>query len=160
MDTLTTAPAAGERQLVLDRHLAAPRAKLWRCWTEPDLLVRWFTPAPWKTVRAELDLRPGGASRVVMESPEGEQFPSRGVYLAVEPERRLVFTDAFVEAWIPSDRPFFVAEVTFADEGAGTRYRAVARHWTAEARAEHEAMGFHEGWNKAANQLEALAKAL
>ena len=95
-----------------------------------------------------------------MLSPEGEEFPNLGVYLAVEPGRRLVFTDAFTEAWLPSERPFLVAEVTFADEDGGTRYRAVARHWTAEARAEHEAMGFHDGWGKAADQLEALARTL
>ena len=52
-----------------------------------------------------------------MRSPEGEDFPNRGVYLAVEPGRRLVFTDAFTEAWLPSEQPFFVAEVTFEDEG-------------------------------------------
>jgi uncharacterized protein YndB with AHSA1/START domain len=158
--TLAAAPMADERTLVLDRHLAAPRAALWRCWTEPELLVRWFTPAPWRTASAELDLRPGGASRVVMLSPEGQSFPNAGVYLAVEPGRRLVFTDAFTEAWIPSAKPFFVGEISFADEGEGTRYIATARHWTKEDRAEHEAMGFHAGWGKAADQLEALAQTL
>ena len=69
-------------------------------------------------------------------------------------------TDAFTDAWVPSEKPFFVAEVTFEDEGSGTRYRAVARHWTAEARDEHEKMGFREGWHAAADQLEALARTL
>jgi uncharacterized protein YndB with AHSA1/START domain len=51
--------------------------------------------------------------------------------------------------------------VTFEDAGEGrTRYAAHARHWSAEAREEHERMGFHEGWGKAADQLEALAKTL
>jgi uncharacterized protein YndB with AHSA1/START domain len=149
-----------DRELVLERRLAAPRAAVWRCWTEPELLVRWFTPAPWQTASAELDVRPGGSSRVVMRSPEGEEFPNLGVYLAVDPGWRLVFTDAFTEAWVPSERPFFVGEITLADEDGGTRYRAVARHWTAEACREHEAMGFHEGWGKAADQLEALAQTL
>jgi uncharacterized protein YndB with AHSA1/START domain len=150
-------PRDADRDLVLDRLIEAPRTAVWRCWTEPELLVRWFTPAPWSTVRAELDPRPGGSSLVVMRSPEGEEYPNRGVYLAVEPGRRLVFTDAFTEAWRPSQKPFFVGEISLADEGAGTRYVAVARHWTAEARAEHEAMGFHDGWGKAADQLEAVA---
>ncbi len=51
-----------------------------------------------------------------------------------------------------------VCTVTFADEGGKTRYRAVARHWSPELRAEHEKMGFHEGWGIVATQLEALAK--
>ena len=159
-DTMERVAPADERALVLDRLLRAPRAAVWRCWTEPSLLAQWFTPAPWRTVSAEIDVRAGGSSRIVMQSPEGQDFPNRGVYLAVEPSRRLVFTDAFTEAWLPSDRAFIVAEVTFDDEAGGTRYRAVVRHWTAEARAEHEAMGFHEGWGQAADQLEALARTI
>ena len=61
-------------------------------------------------MRAELDVRPGGANLIVMRSPDGAEFPNRGVYLAVEPGRRLVFTDAFVEAWVPSPKPFMTAE--------------------------------------------------
>ena len=68
-----------DRELVLDRLLDAPRRYVWRCWTEPELITRWFAPAPWTTPRAEVDLRPGGASRVVMASPEGDEFPSDGV---------------------------------------------------------------------------------
>lgn len=95
-----------------------------------------------------------------MRSPEGEDFPSLGIYLEVVPERRLVFTDAYVSAWEPSEKPFFTAEITLADEAGGTRYIARARHWAAEDRAAHEAMGFHEGWGRCADQLEAVARAL
>ena len=63
---------------MLDRLLAAPRAAVWRCWTEPALIKRWFTQAPWTTTEAEVDLRVGGASRIVMRSPEGEKFRSLG----------------------------------------------------------------------------------
>lgn len=154
-------PAASERELVLDRILDCPRELAWRCWTEPALLVKWFTPAPWSTVRADIDLRPGGSSLVVMRSPEGQEYPNPGVYLEVEPGKRLVFTDAFTSAWVPSEKPFMVATVTFEDAGPGqTHYTAVARHWTKEDRERHEQMGFHAGWNAAADQLVALAKAL
>jgi uncharacterized protein YndB with AHSA1/START domain len=103
MDTATLAALGpygepGARDLVLDRLLRAPRAAVWRCWTEPALLKQWFAPAPWTTPEVSLDLRPGGASRFVMRSPEGQDFPSAGVYLEVVPERRLVFTDATPKA--------------------------------------------------------------
>ena len=62
--------------------------------------------------------------------------------------------------FIPAGEPFMVAEVTFDDEGGKTRYVAKARHWNAEAKAKHEAMGFHAGWGQCADQLEALAKTL
>lgn len=148
------------RALVFERRLDAPRAAVWRCWTEPALLVRWFTPAPWRTVRAELDLRPGGSILIGMQGPEGPEVPNRGVYLEIVPGRKLVTTDAFVSAWEPAKEPFMTLTVTLGDDGAGTAYRAVAAHWTAEARARHEAMGFHEGWGAAADQLQTLAKSL
>lgn len=149
-----------DRELTITRLIPLPRRALWRCWTEPELIMQWFTPKPWKTVGAETDLRPGGSSVITMESPEGQQFPNRGVYLDVVDQERLVFTDAFVSAWEPSEKPFMVGTITFADEAGGTRYTAVVRHWSVEDRDRHEAMGFHEGWGKATDQLVELAATL
>ena len=149
-----------DRELVLDRLLDAPREKLFRCWTDPSLMMQWFTPPPWKTVRVEMDVRTGGNSLVVMQGPEGQEVPNYGVFLDVVPNEKLVFTDAFVRAWEPSEKPFMVATVTFADEAGKTRYVATARHWSVEDRKAHEAMGFHEGWGKTADQLEALARTI
>jgi uncharacterized protein YndB with AHSA1/START domain len=150
-----------DRELVLARIIDAPREKVFRCWTDPELMVQWFTPAPWKTVSAEMDLRPGGKSLVVMQSPEGQDFPNPGVVLEVIPNEKLVFTDAYTEGWRPSENPFFTAVLTFEDAGDGkTRYIARARHWTDENRKRHEEMGFHTGWGICADQLEALARTL
>lgn len=150
-----TDPAA-LHELVLTRLIPAPPARLYRAWTEPALLRQWFAPKPWTTPHAELDVRPGGTSLVVMRSPDGEEFPSRGVYLEVVPDRRLVFTDAYSEAWVPADKPFFTGIVSFEAEAGGTRYTARARHWNAEDRERHEKMGFHEGWGLCADQLAAV----
>jgi uncharacterized protein YndB with AHSA1/START domain len=155
-----TSEEPGERELVLTRRIDAPRQAVYRCWTEPELLVQWFTPAPWKTVRAELDVRPGGSSLVVMQSPEGEEFPNPGLYLEVVPDEKLVVTDAYTAAWEPSPKPFMTAILTFEDEDGGTRYTARVRHWTVEDRKQHEAMDFHSGWGQATDQLEALARTL
>ncbi|MFZ2101442.1 MAG: SRPBCC family protein [Oricola sp.] len=150
-----------ENTLTIERILDAPRMAIWRCWTEPDLLMQWFTPKPWQTVGAEIDLRPGGASVITMRSPEGEDFPNPGVYLDVVPGEKLVFTDAFTSAWEPSGKAFMVGEIALADAPGGkTRYLATVRHWSAEDRKSHEDMGFYPGWNAAADQLEELAKTL
>ncbi len=158
-DTLATEPAVSH-ELTLKRRLNAPRAAVWRCWTEPELMKQWFAPLPWTTPEVELDLRPGGASSMVMRSPEGQDFPNRGQYLAIEPGRRLVFTDAYVGDWRPGEKPFFTAIITLEDDGDGTAYVAQARHWTEEDRKRHEEMGFHEGWGQCADQLEAVARNL
>jgi uncharacterized protein YndB with AHSA1/START domain len=153
-------PDPGARELRLTRLLRAPRHNVWRCWTEPALIVQWFTPPPWKTVAAELDVRPGGSSLIVMRGPEGQDMPNPGVYLDVVPGERLVFTDAFVRAWEPSEKAFMTGELTFADVGPDTLYTARVWHWSVEDRDAHEKMGFHQGWGIATDQLEALAATL
>ena len=159
MSTTTTHP----QDLVLTRLIDAPAATLYRCWTDPELMKQWFVPKPWTIARVELDLRPGGGSLVVMRDPDGKEYPNAGVYLEVVPERKLVFTDAYTAGWVPTEKPFMTAIVTFEPEGEGgrqTRYTAIARHWTEETRKQHEAMGFHTGWGICADQLAEVAAKL
>lgn len=141
-------------ELVLTRDVPVPAAKLYQGWTDPELMKQWFVPKPWSIAKIDIDLRPGGSSCVVMRSPEGQEFPNLGVYLEVVPNERLVFTDAYTSAWVPSEHPFMTAIVTFEDLGNGnTRYTARALHWTEEDRKKHEEMGFHPGWNQCLDQL-------
>jgi len=150
-----------DRELMLTRVIDAPRRNLFRAWTEPKLIVQWFTPPPFKTIDAQVDLRPGGRFFTLMQSPEGEQMPNDGVFLEVVPDEKLVFTDTYTAGWIPNPSPFMTAILTFEDAGPGrTRYTARARHRSPEDRASHEQMGFHEGWGAATDQLAALAAAL
>jgi uncharacterized protein YndB with AHSA1/START domain len=145
---------------VLTRLIDAPREKLYWAWTDAELLKQWFAPKPSTTPQAELDVRPGGASLVVMRSPDGNDMPCPGVYLEVVPNQRLVFTDAYTSAWQPSQKPFMTVILTFEDEGGKTRHTARVRHWTVADREAHEKMGFHEGWGQCADQLAALAATL
>ena len=147
-------------ELVLTRLIKAPRHQLFRCWTEPALITRWFTPPPWKTISAEIDVRPGGASLITLQGPDGTLMPNAGQYLEVVTDRRLAFTDAFVGDWVPSAKPFFACLLSFDDEAGQTRYTARAMHWSAEDCAAHEKMGFHQGWGIATDQLAALAATL
>ncbi|TAJ24128.1 MAG: polyketide cyclase, partial [Reyranella sp.] len=151
-----TASFPADRELVLTRLIDAPREKLYRAWTDPELLKQWFAPKPWTTPFVELDVRPGGSGLFVMRSPEGQDMPNHGTYLEVVPNERLVSTDAFTRAWEPSAKPFMLLIVTFEDEGGKTRYTARVRHWTVEDKEAHEKMGFHEGWGICADQLTAL----
>jgi uncharacterized protein YndB with AHSA1/START domain len=149
-----------DRELVITRLIDAPREKLFRAWTEPELLKQWFAPQPLTTPVAELDVRSGGSNRIVMRTPQGNELPNRGVYLEVIKNERIVFTDAYTSAWEPSENPFLTVVVTFEDEGGKTRYTARALHWTVADREAHEEMGFHQGWNQCTNQLATLAAKL
>lgn len=158
MDTPAPSPIA-ERELVLTRVLDVPADKLFKCWTTPERMNEWFCPKPWTVSHAEMDIRPGGASLIVMQGPNGEEVPNPGLFLEVVPNKRLVFTDAFAAGWVPAGKPFMVATIEFDDLGDGTtRYTATARHWTVEDRKTHEQMGFHEGWGIVADQLAEVAK--
>ena len=148
-------------ELKLTRLIDAPRENVYRCWTDPDLIPIWFCPPPWGVSRAEVDLRAGGSSLIVMRNPDGKDYPNPGVFLEVVKNERLVMTDAFTSAWEPSEKPFMTAIVTFEDLGeCKTRYTARARHWTVEDREAHKKMGFHEGWGQCADQLAELLKTI
>jgi uncharacterized protein YndB with AHSA1/START domain len=152
-----------ELELSVTRMIDAPPAIVYRVWTERT--SEWWCPKPWKTPVVEHDLRAGGRSYFEMESPEGERFPSEGVYLEVVPNERIVVTSAFTAGWQPQqledeacgDFPT-VSIFTFEPEGGGTRYSARVRHWTEAALKQHEAMGFQEGWSICAAQLAELAE--
>lgn len=148
-----------ELSIVRDTHVAPE--KLFAGWTTPKLMEVWFCPKPWYVKDIELDLRPGGGSKMTMCGPNGEAFPNEGVYLEVVPNRRLVFTDAYTAGWVPNPNKMFTGIITFDPlPNGGTRYTATARHWTKEACAGHAAMGFTEGWGKAFDQLVELCETL
>ena len=149
-----------DRELVLTRIIDAPREKVFRAWTEPELLKQWFAPLPWTTPVAETDVRPGGASLIVMRSPDGKELPNRGVYLEVVENQRLVFTDAYTKAWELAEKPFMTVILTFGDEGGKTKYTARVCHWTVADREAHEKMGFHQGWAQCTDQLAQLVSTL
>ena len=147
-------------ELTLTRTFDAPAVKVYRCWTEPELLKQWFAPRPFTTPVVETDIRAGGSSYFVMQDEAGNQYPNRGVYLEIVPDRKIVFTDAFTSAWQPSAKPFFVGEIHFEETNGKTKYTAIARHWTKEDMETHEKMGFHEGWGQCADQLAELLRTI
>jgi uncharacterized protein YndB with AHSA1/START domain len=141
------------RELIITRLFDAPPEKVYRAWTEPTLVKQWFAPLPWTTPSAEMDVRPGGSISITMRSPDGVDEPDQGVFLEVIPNQRLVFTDAYRQAWEPSTQPFMTVIITFEDLGGKTHYTARVLHWSQADRQRHEDMGFHQGWNQCADQL-------
>lgn len=149
-------------ELSVERYIGAPPERVWEVMT--DRITEWWCPKPWTTTIAALEWRVGGAFQLVMRGPDGEadcegKESVGGVLLEFEPERRFVFTDALSAGWEPH-KPFMVGIFEIEPDGAGTSYRASARHWTAEAMEEHRAMGFEQGWGAVADQLADLAQAV
>lgn len=154
------APIDPALDLVLERVVDVPPALVWRAWTEPALLTKWFTPAPWTTPHAEMDLRPGGKFRTIMRSPDGDEHDNTGCFLEVVDGRRLVFTDALGPGFRPKGSGFMTAIIDIEQSGTGTRYIATALHNDEAARKQHEDMGFQSGWGTALDQLVALVRGM
>ena len=147
-------------ELSITRYIEAAPDKVWQVMTERQ--TEWWCPTPWRAEVVEQDWRAGGRTAMVFRGPDGEEMPQDGIFLEVTPGVRFVSTDACVRtdsgAWQPSE-PFMIGTWEIAPEGTGTRYTASARHWTEEARTNHEAMGFTDGWGACADQLKALCEA-
>lgn len=150
----TTPSPLSERELIFVGETDVPCEKLYAGWTTASLYPEWFCPKPWFVSNVELDVRPGGTSRMTMCGPDGELIPQVGVYLEVVPNEKLVFTDAYSANWEPNPEPFFTGIITFETLPDGTsRYTARALHWTKENCEKHASMGFHDGWRIAFEQL-------
>ena len=157
-----TVPAIDPRlDLTLQRLIRAPREALWRAWTEPALMEKWWIPAPALSRVERLDVRPGGGFVTQMSEDGRTFFPHTDcVFLVVEPERRLVFTNAIDSAWRPAaPAPVpMTAEIIFGEHPEGTDYCAVVRHGDPKHRDRHEELGFFDGWGSVTEALATLVE--
>ena len=151
--TATTTTTEG-RDLIVTRVIDTTPEKVFRAWTEPELLRQWFAPKPWTTPHVETDVRAGGSTLVVMRGPDGTDFPNRGVYLEVVKNERLVFTDAFISAWEPSPKPFMTVILTF--ENLGALCRCQVRHGSSRSLSARSAVSV---WSAAASNRSTAANA-
>lgn len=147
--------------LTIERVIRAPRATVWKAWTNPELFAQWWIPAPY-TCRVEEFAPHAGGGFVTTMSEDGATFTPHmnAAFLAVDEAERLVFTNA-VDSTLRPANPMPVAvtgEVTLADNPDGTLYRIVARHGDPEARAKHDELGLLPGWTEVAGQLAALVE--
>jgi len=146
--------------LTISRLIDAPPAKVWRAWSRPKHLERWWIPQPLECKVIKLDLRPGGGFETRMREGGGDFTPHvEGCFLDVAAGQRLVWTTTLGEGWRPIE-PWLAltAVISFDAEGDGTRYSARVMHKSEADRRKHEEMGFQEGWGTVIDQLSAYLK--
>lgn len=154
--TFTPYSVNPDLDLELVRDVPVTARAVFEAWTDPESLKQWFAPRPYSIALCEVDLRPGGGFRTVMNDPDGNQMMDEtGCYLEVIPDERLVWTSALTTGYRPQpgDMPF-TAILELTDNGnGGCTYRAIAVHHNADAATQHAAMGFHDGWGTVVDQL-------
>lgn len=144
--------------LVFERTTSISVEKLWKGWTHPETLMKWFCPKPWRVTDCRIDLRAGGEFFNLMEGPNGEKSNNHGCYLEVVENKKLVWTGMMTKGFrpLPSSDPLgfqFVATILFNKTDKGTTYKAIVAHTDEDGRKKHEAMGFQQGWGIAFDQL-------
>jgi len=155
-----THPIDPDRDLTLSRIIRAPRAAIWRAWTDPVRFARWWIPQPALCRVVEMDLRPGGALVTEMSENGGPFGPHLDAcYLDLAENERLVFTNALTGGWRPAEQPFITAIITLRAHDEGTEYHAHVMHKTPEDRRLHDELGFFDGWGTVAAQLAQLVEA-
>jgi uncharacterized protein YndB with AHSA1/START domain len=112
---------AAELELVITRTLDAPRTLVFEAWTQPERLKQWWGPRGFTLPACDLDLRPGGAYRFHMRSPEGTDHWSQGVFREIVPPERLVMAGCWVDALGKPKGPETVVTITLEDDGGRTR---------------------------------------
>jgi len=133
---------AGE--MILTRVFDAPRELMWKLWTEPEHIRKWWGPKGYTLPGCEMDFRPGGAYRFVMRGPDGEDNPFHGVYREIVRNERIVFT-AILDN-LPGHE--LVTTVTFADEGGKTKL--TVRQTTPPG---VPGLGQNQGWSETLERL-------
>jgi uncharacterized protein YndB with AHSA1/START domain len=137
------------RAVRIERSFHASAEEVFDAWTSPEVMRRWFHCGPdWETPVAEVDLRVGGAVRIVMRRPDGRQSGARGEYLVIDRPHRLVMTWIFDDA--PSNEQLI--ELAFEEAAGTTTVVLINRHISTDARRESQDVG----WRLCLDELERL----
>ena len=118
--TADAAALSGERELVITRIFDAPRRLVFKMWTEPEHLVRWWGPSGFTTISGRMDVRTGGVWSRSMRAPDGRVIRKHGVYREIVMPERLVFTYV-TDDLVGNPGPETLVTVTFTDLGGKTR---------------------------------------
>lgn len=146
-------------RLSIRREFDAPRALVWKMWTDPAHVAVWWSPEHFTNPKVEMDVRPGGAIHVVMRTPDGQDFPFDGRFVSVDEPERLVMrtwvTYADGEVW-------FEVEQTVRLEAIESRTVLHFRAEVIEARADAlgPLSGMEMGWSQSLDKLEAHVRTM
>ncbi len=149
--------SAAEREIVISRVFAAPRAMVWGALADPWQVGQWWGPKGFTTTMLEMDLRSGGKWRLVMHGPDGTEYPNEMVFTAVVPMERIELD--LTGGREGAERLHFHKTLTFDEEEGGTRFTIRITFATAEERDRNvREYGSIEGGRQTMERLEAFLR--
>jgi uncharacterized protein YndB with AHSA1/START domain len=145
----------GEGTVEITRVFDAPRALVWQAWTDPKMMAQWFAPRGFTTSVPVLDLRVGGALRIVMHGPDGNDYPAACEFREIVAPERLVFINNAVD----KDGNILLEgliTVTFAQQRGKTTMTLHTRAVGRVPIAKQMLAGMQVGWTQTIDKLEEL----
>ena len=153
-----------EQELVITRVFDAPRERVWKAWTEPEQVKRWWGPKHFTSPFSKIVLREGGKYLFCMRSPEGKDFWSTGIYEEIVPLQSLVCTDSFADEngnvvpasyyGLPGDWPLeLLVTVTFEEKNGKTIMTLVHEGIPSGTMRDNTEIGWSESFDKLVESL-------
>jgi uncharacterized protein YndB with AHSA1/START domain len=159
-DRRATVTLPSDEEILITREFDAPRHLVYKAWTTPELVERWWAGRRGKTTSVEMDLRVGGRWRYVLVANEGFEVGFHGEYLEIVPDERVVYTEVYEGAEAPAGVEPPVNTATFTDVGGGTRLELRTQCHSKELRDLIVASGFEAGMQEQMEIIEELARSL
>jgi uncharacterized protein YndB with AHSA1/START domain len=142
-----------QRELVISRVIDAPRPLVFKAWTQPEHIARWWGPQGFTTIHCEMDIRVGGAYRVAMRSPEGTERWKRGVYREIVEPERIVFTFTWENPDNTVPHHELLTTVTFDEVGSKTRLTLRQGPFIDARHSDSHGVGWHSTFERLAEYL-------
>jgi uncharacterized protein YndB with AHSA1/START domain len=154
MSTAQAKPLA-EREITNTREFDAPRALVFKAWTDAKMLAQWWGPKGFTNPRCEIDVRVGGAIRIDMRAPDGAVYPMNGEFREIVPPERIVFTNNALD---DAGKPIIagLTTVTFAEANGKTTLTLHTRGSALVEIAVTYLQGMEYGWTQSIDKLQAM----
>jgi uncharacterized protein YndB with AHSA1/START domain len=151
-----------DEQILITREFDAPRHLVYRAWTAPELVKRWWHANRGEVTVVESDLRVGGRWRSAMVTPDGTEVAFHGEYLEIVPEERIVSTETYegVPPEVPEEEATTVNTATFEEVDGRTAVRLLIQAPSKDVRDAIIASGMEDGLQDALDLLEQVARSL
>lgn len=146
--------------MTVERRFEAPRDLVWRAYTDPEWLDRWWAPRPWRAETLHMDFAVGGHWRYAMCGPDGERHHARMDFLEIVPRDFFRCVDVFADESgnaIP-DMPTQTFKTTFTGSGDATEVTVIVNYEKAEDLQKVIEMGIEQGITMAQDQLEEMLR--
>jgi uncharacterized protein YndB with AHSA1/START domain len=146
-------PSTAPKELVITRLFDAPRALVFKAWTDPKHVAQWWGPKGYTNPVCELDVRPGGAIYIEMTGPDGIAIPNRGIFQEIVEPERIVFTTTAFEDEAGNARLEVLNTITLTEVNGKTRLTMHAVVLTATPEVAVSLAGMEQGWNESLDRL-------